>query len=182
MKQAKKKTATKAPEPSKASPTPEAKTEAPKAAEPAAPAGGKAKKLPPHLAALRKQQEELKAQQEAEARAVAERQARIAEIEKQEAEEAKRKEEAKALKKQREKEKIEQQKKEGTYLTKAQREEKARNELKLQQMRAAGIVVAGLEGGDAKKKPVYDGKKKGGKKNPLQAKVRYFSSHHLQIG
>ena len=37
------------------------------------------------------------------------------------------------MKKQKEKEKIEQQKRDGTYLTKAQREEKLRNEMKLKQ-------------------------------------------------
>lgn len=155
----------------------ESKAEAPQTVEPStaggkAVAGGKGKKLPPHLEIIRKQQEELRLRQEAEAKSLAERQARIAEIEKQEAEEAQRKEEAKAIKKQREKEKIEQQKKEGTYLTKAQKEEKARNEKKLQQMLASGIKVGGLEGGEEKKKPTYDSKKrKIGKKNPLEAKV-----------
>jgi len=75
------------------------------------------------------------------------------------------------LKKQKEKEKIEQQKKEGTYLTKAQREEKLRNEMKLKQMMASGVKVGGLEGGE-KKKVVYDNKKKkGGRKNPEELKV-----------
>lgn len=45
-------------------------------------------------------------------------------------------------------------------MTKAQREEKARNERKLQQMLAAGIKVNALEGEEPKKKPVYDDKKK----------------------
>ena len=49
-------------------------------------------------------------------------------------------------------------------MTKAQKEEKARNERKLQQMIAAGIKVGPSEGEGEKKKPVYD-KKKGGKKN-----------------
>jgi hypothetical protein len=75
------------------------------------------------------------------------------------------------LKKQKEKEKIEQQKKDGTFLTKAQREEKLRNEMKLKQMLAAGVKVGGTEGGE-KKKPVYDNKKKkGGRKNPEEIKV-----------
>lgn len=74
------------------------------------------------------------------------------------------------MKKQRERERVEQQKKEGTYLSKAQREEKLRNEMKLKQMIAAGVKVGGLEGGE-KKKVVYDKKKKGGRKNPEEAKV-----------
>ena len=75
------------------------------------------------------------------------------------------------MKKQKEKERIEQQKREGTYLTKAQREEKLRNEMKLKQMIAAGVKVGGLDG-DEKKKAVYDNKKKkGGRKNPEEAKV-----------
>lgn len=45
-------------------------------------------------------------------------------------------------------------------MTKAQKEEKARNERKLQQMLAAGIKVNALEGEESKKKPVYDDKKK----------------------
>ena len=105
----------------------------------------------------------------------AEEKARIEEIERREAEEEKRKEEAKALKKQKEKERIEQQKREGTYLTKAQREEKLRNEMKLKQMVAAGLKVGGLEGGQEKKKVVYDSKKKkSGRRNPEELKVRYI--------
>jgi translation initiation factor 5B len=77
------------------------------------------------------------------------------------------------LKKQREKERIEQQKKEGTYLTKAQRDEKLRNEMKLKQMIAAGVKVGGNETAE-KKKPVYDKKKKGGRKNPEEAKVGFY--------
>ncbi|KAH7383733.1 putative eukaryotic translation initiation factor 5B [Cadophora sp. MPI-SDFR-AT-0126] len=133
-------------------------------------AGGKGKKLPAALAKLQQQQEELKRREEEKARALAEEKARIEEEERREAEEEKRKEEAKALKKQKEKERIEQQKKDGTYLTKAQREEKLRNEMKLKQMIAAGVKVGGAEGGE-KKKAVYDKKKKGGRKNPEEAKL-----------
>jgi len=85
-----------------------------------------------------------------------EEKARIEEEERQASEEAKRKEEEKAKRKLKEKEKIEQLKKEGKFLTKAQKEEKARNERKLQQMIAAGIKVGGLEEGESeqpKKKP-----------------------------
>ncbi|KAE8450544.1 hypothetical protein EG329_006275 [Mollisiaceae sp. DMI_Dod_QoI] len=167
---AKKKTATPAakaaPEPTKVA---ESKVEEPVAGKPAA--GGKGKKLPPALAKLQAQQEELKRREEEKARLMAEEKARIEEEERREAEEEKRREEAKALKKQREKEKIEQQKREGTYLTKAQREEKLRNEMKLKQMLASGVKVGGLEG-EQKKKPTYDNKKKkGGRKNPEEIKA-----------
>ncbi|KAF1940029.1 hypothetical protein EJ02DRAFT_513428 [Clathrospora elynae] len=136
------------------------------APEAAPAAGGKKKKLSPALAALQKQQEERKQREEAIARAEAEEKARLEELERQEAEEVKRKEEAKALKKQREREKIEQQKKEGTYLTKAQREAKAKNELRLEQMlTVGGVKVVGKDAALAaeaaqKKKPVYDDRKK----------------------
>ncbi|KAK3398659.1 hypothetical protein B0T20DRAFT_214918 [Sordaria brevicollis] len=123
-------------------------------------AGGKKKKLPAHLLALQKQQEELRRRQEEEARLIAEEKARIEEEERLAAEEAKRKEEERARKKEKEKQRIEQLKKEGKFMTKAQREEKARNERKLQQMLAAGIKVNALEGEEPKKKPVYDDKKK----------------------
>ncbi|KAH8789544.1 putative eukaryotic translation initiation factor 5B [Hyaloscypha sp. PMI_1271] len=168
---AKKKTAApaaKAPEAAK--PVTEVKTEEPTTSRPAA--GGKGKKLPAALAKLQQQQEELKRRQEEQARIAAEEKARIEEEERREAEEEKRREEAKALKKQKEKERIDQQKREGTYLTKAQREEKLRNEMKLKQMIAAGVKVGGLDGDEKKKKAVYDNKKKkGGRKNPEEAKL-----------
>jgi len=134
---------------------------------------GKKKKLPAHLAMIQKQQEELRKRMDDEARLAAEEQAKLEEEEKRSAEETKRREEQKALKKQKEKERIEQLKKEGKYMTKAQKEEKARNERKLQQMMAAGIKVGGLEGdgeGQDKKpkKVVYDSRKKG---NKMQEKV-----------
>lgn len=166
---AKKKTtapAVKAPE--TAQPVVEAKVNEPVASKPVA--GGKGKKLPPALAKLQKEQEELRRRQEEKAKFEADEKRRIEEEERKEAEEEKRREEAKALKKQKEKEKIEQQKRDGTYLTKAQREEKLRNEMKLKQMMAAGVKVGGLEGGE-KKKPTYDKKKKGGRKNPEEIKA-----------
>ncbi|KIN08402.1 hypothetical protein OIDMADRAFT_152671 [Oidiodendron maius Zn] len=166
---AKKKTTTapaaKAPEPT---PVAETKVEEPVAAKPSA--GGKAKKIPAALAKLQREQEELRRRQEEKARLAAEEKSRIEEEERREAEEEKRREEAKALKKQKEKERIEQQKREGTYLTKAQRDEKLRNEMKLKQMIAAGVKVGGSETVE-KKKPVYDKKKKGGRKNPEEAKL-----------
>ncbi|KAJ3540248.1 hypothetical protein NM208_g5149 [Fusarium decemcellulare] len=155
----------KAAEPAKAS-APEKKEEeaAPEAAAPAPEptAGGKKKKLPAHLAMLQKQQEDLRRQREEAERLEAEAKAQAQEDERQAAEEEKRREEAKALKKQKEKERIEQLKKEGKYLTKAQKEEKARNERKLQQMLAAGIQVGPAEGGEKQKtKPADNRRKKG---------------------
>ncbi|UPX10232.1 eukaryotic translation initiation factor 5B [Ascochyta rabiei] len=129
--------------------------------EPAAAAGGKKKKVPAALAALQKQQEALRKQQEEQARLEAEDKARAEEEERLAEEEAKRKEEAKAAKKQREKEKVEQLKKEGKYMTKAQKEAKAKADLRLKQMLESGAKVAALEGeAEAAKKPKYDDRKK----------------------
>ncbi|KAF1949727.1 hypothetical protein CC80DRAFT_598721 [Byssothecium circinans] len=143
-----------------ASPAPSAPT--PAASTPAAAPGGKKKKLNPALAALQKQQEERKRREEEAARADAEEKARIAEEERLAAEEEQKKAEAKALKRQKEKEKIEQLKKEGKYLTKAQKEAKARNELRLKQMLdSGGAKVEALDETAAeKKKPTYDNRKK----------------------
>ncbi|KAI2636873.1 hypothetical protein GGS26DRAFT_457617 [Hypomontagnella submonticulosa] len=164
---AKKKTTTPAPAPKAAEPAKpaaEEKKEAPAAAPAPEAAGKKGKKLPAHLLAIQKQQEELRRQREEAERQAAEEKARLEELEKQEAEASKRREEEKARKKQKEKERIEQLKKEGKFLTKAQREEKARNERKLQQMIAAGIKVGPSEDGEEKKKKVvYDSKKRGKK-------------------
>jgi translation initiation factor 5B len=103
---------------------------------------------------LRKRREEEERLQ-VEAKVRAEEEDRLAE------EDTKRREEVKALKKQKEKERIEQLKKEGKFLTKAQKEEKARNERKLQQMLAAGIKVGPQESSEEpKKKAVYDSRKK----------------------
>lgn len=136
------------------------------------------------MAALQKQQEEIKRRQEEQARFAAEEKARIEEEERLEAEEEKKREEAKALKKQKEKEKIEQLKKEGKFMTKAQKEEKAKNERKLQQMIAAGTLKVGstdTDGtADEKKKVVYDNKKKG-KRNPAQQKVSQLSPFPVGI-
>ncbi|XXG99279.1 hypothetical protein Hte_005616 [Hypoxylon texense] len=166
---AKKKTTTPAPAPKAepAKPVVEEKQEAPAPA--AADAGGKkGKKIPAHLLAIQKQQEALRQQREESERLAAEEKARLEEQERQEEEANKRREEEKARKKQKEKEKIEQLKKEGKFLTKAQREEKARNERKLQQMIAAGIKVGPSEDGseEKKKKVVYDSKKRGKKSDP----------------
>ncbi|KAI1201400.1 hypothetical protein F5X97DRAFT_290419 [Nemania serpens] len=167
---AKKKTTTPAPAPAAKAAEPakavvEEKKEAPAPSAPTEASGKKGKKLPPHLAALQKQQEELRRQREDAERATELEKARLEEIEKQEAEELKRKEEEKARKKQKEKERIEQLKKDGKYLTKAQREEKARNERKLQQMIAAGLQVGPSEDGEEKKKKATYDTRKRGKKN-----------------
>ncbi|KAF6843104.1 eukaryotic translation initiation factor 5b [Colletotrichum musicola] len=155
--------AQKAAEPAKAAPEKESPTIA-AAPAPVDEKAGKKKKIPAHLALIQKQQEELRRRKEEESRLAEEEKARIAEEERRLEEEAKKREEAKALKKQKEKEKIEQLKKEGKFMTKAQKEEKARNERKLQQMLAAGIKVGPADDGAEKKKVVYENRKKGGRK------------------
>ncbi|KAI4277678.1 MAG: hypothetical protein L6R38_005391 [Xanthoria sp. 2 TBL-2021] len=155
-----------APKTEPAKPIPEAKPQ-PVPAAAAEPVKGK-KKVPGALAALQKQQEELRRKQEEDARAEAEEKARRAEEERLAAEEERKKEEARARRKEKEKEKKEQLKKEGKLLTKAQIEQNKKNELKREQMLAAGAQVAGLEDHEAgeKKKPVYDNKRKKGLKKP----------------
>ncbi|PFH55969.1 hypothetical protein XA68_17314 [Ophiocordyceps unilateralis] len=129
---------------------------------------GKKKKVPAHLALIQKQQEDLRRRREEEDRREAEAKALAEEEERLAAEDLKRKEEQKAIKKQKEKERVEQLKKEGKFLTKAQREEKARNERKLQQMLAAGVRVGPQESADAetKKKAIHESKKRRGKNEP----------------
>ncbi|KAJ5455439.1 Mitochondrial translation initiation factor IF-2 [Penicillium sp. IBT 31633x] len=133
--------------------------------EPVAPAAaadtGKKKKLPPHLAALQKQQELLRKQREEEERILAEEKAAAAKQQLLDEEEEKKRAEARERKKEKERERKEQLRREGKLLTKAQREAKERNELRMQQMLAAGGKVAGLqEGGEKKTRPVYENKKK----------------------
>ncbi|KAK7423764.1 eukaryotic translation initiation factor 5B [Neonectria magnoliae] len=148
--------AAKAAEPVQAAPEKEVAAPAP-----APETGGKKKKIPAHLALIQKQQEELRRREEDNAKARAEAQRLAEEEERLIAEEEKRREEAKAIKKQKEKEKIEQLKKEGKFLTKAQKEEKARNERRLQQMLAAGIKVGPQEGtSEPKGKPAQDARRK----------------------
>lgn len=109
----------------------------------------------------------MRKQQEEREKADAAERARIEEEERLAAEEEKRKEEARARKKEKDKEKKEQLKKEGKLMTPAQREAHRRNELKREQMLAAGVKVAGLDEEPAeRKKPVYDNKKKKGLKKP----------------
>ncbi|KAM0327928.1 hypothetical protein ACHAQA_005327 [Verticillium albo-atrum] len=139
-------------------------TPAAAAAAPAA-ADGKKKKIPAHLLAIQKQQEELRRKQEEAERLKEEEKRRAEEDARRSEEEIKAREEARALKKQKEKEKIEQLKKEGKYMTKAQKEEKARNERKLQQMIDAGIKIGpGDEEGEAAEKKKSADRKKGSRK------------------
>ncbi|OJD23795.1 translation initiation factor aIF-2 [Blastomyces percursus] len=144
-------------EPSK--PVAEEKPAAP-AASPAADTGAKKRKVPAHLAAIQRQQEALRKQQEEIARLEAEEKAAAEERERQIEEEERKKEEARQRRKEREREKKEQLRREGKLLTKAQKEAQQRNELRKQQMLAAGAVVQGLEEPVEKKKPVYENKKK----------------------
>jgi translation initiation factor 5B len=97
-------------------------------------------------------------------------------------EDLKKKEEAKAAKKQKEKEKIEQLKKEGKYLTKAQKEAKAKNDLRLKQMlEVGGAKVAALEEPAANKKPVYvDRKKKRSKAQEKEQKEAEEAAKKLE--
>jgi translation initiation factor 5B len=154
--------------PEKAAPAPQAKAaprDEPKAEptpEPASAAPGK-KKVNAALAAIQRQQAEMKRRQEEKERAVAEERARIEEEELREEEDAKRKEELRTAKKLREKEKIEQQKREGTFRTKAQREADAKAQLRLKQLVDSGTVkVGGLDGAEheSSKKAVIDRRKK----------------------
>ncbi|CAI7621039.1 unnamed protein product [Penicillium glandicola] len=138
----------------------EAKKDEAAAAAPA-PETGKKKKLPPHLAALQRQQEALRQQREEEERIAAEEKAAAEKQRLLDEEEEKKRAEARERKKEKEREKKEQLRKEGKLLTKAQKEAKERNELRMQQMLAAGGKVAGLqEGADKKQRPVYENKKK----------------------
>lgn len=149
--------------------------EAPVAAAPetAAP-GGKKKKLPPALAALQKQQEDLRRKQEEDAKA-AEESKRLAEEERaREEEEEKHREEQKAAKKAKEKAKVEQMKKEGTYKTDKQRQDEAHQKLRLQQMLDSGVKVAGIDGDveTTKKSSKDDRKKKNLRKEAEERKAK----------
>ncbi|EPS43485.1 hypothetical protein H072_2544 [Dactylellina haptotyla CBS 200.50] len=132
------------------------------AAEPA----GKKKKVSAAVAAIQRQQEARKKIEE-EQRRVEEDARRVAEEEEARvAEEEKKKDEVKLRKKEKEKEKREQLKKEGKYMTPAQKAQQKANQMRLQQMVDAGMQIEGLadSSAPAKKKPVYDKKKKKGGK------------------
>lgn len=144
----------------------------PEVAPIAEPSKGK-KKLPGALAAIQKQQEALKKQQEEQARLAAEERARIEEEERLAAEEEKKKAEARARRKEREKEKKEQLRKEGKLLTKAQKEQAQRDEIKREQMLAVGAIkVAGIDEPTDKKKPIYDNKRRKGLKKQGDEEAR----------
>jgi translation initiation factor 5B len=149
---------------------------APVAAAPE-PAGGKKKKLNPALAALQKQQEELKRKQEEDARLAEEAKRRDEEEQKRIEEEERKKEEAKAAKKAKEKARIEQQKREGTYKTEKQRQDEAHAKLRLQQMlESGGAKVAGIEDtageSGAKKSSKDDRRKKNPRKEAEERKAQ----------
>ncbi|KAL2352538.1 hypothetical protein BJ546DRAFT_212982 [Cryomyces antarcticus] len=167
---AKKKPATPAaaakPEPVNAAPA--AKAEAPPTADTGA--GGKKKRLNPALAALQKQQEELRRREAEQARAEAEEKARIEEEERLAAEELKKKEEAKAQKKLRDKQKIDELKKSGQYKTKAQKEAEANAKRRLQQMLDSGAQVAAFNEPTDKKKSRDDNRKRKGIKKVEEPK------------
>lgn len=160
-------------------PTPAAKAEevkpsAVEKAEAAAPVadkdekGGKKKKVPAHLAAIQKQQEALARQREEQAKIEAEEKAVEEERIRQEAEEEQKKAEARQRKKEKEKEKKEQLRKEGKLLSDADRKRRQQQELRMKQMLESGVKVAGLtEGAEEKKKPAYDKKRKGPKKEEV---------------
>ncbi|KAK5175402.1 eukaryotic translation initiation factor 5B [Saxophila tyrrhenica] len=141
----------------------------------AEPAGSKKKKLPAGLAALQKQQEELRAREEAEKRAAEEAKQRDEEERKRIEEEEMQKEEARAAKKAKEKARIEQQKREGTYKTEKQRKDEAQQKLRLQQMLDSGAQVAAMKEGDSDtgaKKPKDDRKKRNLKKEAEERKAQ----------
>ncbi|KAI9218279.1 P-loop containing nucleoside triphosphate hydrolase protein [Blastocladiella britannica] len=112
-----------------------------------------------------------RAAEEEAARVEAEERRREEEERKRVEEEERVREEARLLKKEQQKAKKEQLRKEGKLLTKTQQEAKRRNELKLQQLLAAGVVVPALtqgagqdddadQGDRPKKRVVYENKKK----------------------
>lgn len=169
-----KKKSTPAPAPAKKD---EAKAEEEAAAAAAVPepaAGGKKKKLPAGLAALQKQQEELRLRQQEDERLRQEEKARIAEEDRLSKEEEQAKVEARAAKKERERKKIEEAKKAGTYKTDKQRKDEAQAKLRLQQMLESGAKVAGIEGeGEEKKKaPKDDRRKRNPRKEAEERKAR----------
>ena len=124
------------------------------------PALPKGKKVPAHIAAMRAAMEEKMRVEEELRNAEKERLRKIEEEEARLAAEEQRLADQKAAKKQKEKEKLAKAKAEGRLLTPAQKREREIAEKKKQAMLASGMIVAGLQGGEERKKPVY-GKKKG---------------------
>merc|ERR1740139_61978 len=108
-----------------------------------------------------------KAEEEAIKLAEEAEQKRVEDLERAEEEERQRILDEKERKKRMKKEKIEKQKKEGTYMTPAQKKKAAATALRLEAMRAAGMVVP--DAGVKKKKVVYGSKKKGKKITEVKA-------------
>lgn len=130
--------------------------------------GGSKRKVPAHLAAIQKQQEALARQREEQARLEAEERAAEEDLLKKDAEEEAKKAEARQRKKDKEKEKKEQLRKEGKLLSEADRKRKQQQDLRMKQMLESGVKVAGLtESPEEKKKPSWEKKRKGPKKEEV---------------
>jgi translation initiation factor 5B len=140
--------------------------DAPTTSKPAGSEAAKGKKPNAKVLALQKALEARKKEEERIAAEYAAEQARVdaenAAIE----EEERKKEEAQQRKKEKERAKIAEQKASGTFMTKKQKEAAAIAERRRQEMLDAGMVVEGLQGNTAaKKRPIYDSKRK--KKGPV---------------
>lgn len=131
------------------------------------------KKVPAGLAAL-KRQLELKKQQDEEKRRIEEEEELLAqEEEKLAAEDEAREEAEREAKKEREKLKREQLKAEGKLLTKKQKEEKKLQERRREQLLQSNVSVAGLQDQQEKPKRVVYDKKKSTKPKPLTEKQEH---------
>mmetsp|Transcript_21307 Transcript_21307/g.31818 ORF Transcript_21307/g.31818 Transcript_21307/m.31818 type:complete len:964 (-) Transcript_21307:105-2996(-) len=125
----------------------------------------KGKLVAERLRLQREEEERVRALEEAEAK-------RIAEIEAAEEAERKRVEEEKERKKQKQREKIEQQKRDGTYMTKAQKAKAKQAALRLEAMKAAGMVPGEKTKDDGPtSKPSYKEKKISKKKQEEMQKA-----------
>lgn len=137
--------------------------------------GAKGKKAPNAAIAALRRQMELRKQQEEEERLYREEEERLIkeEEEKRLAEEAKA-EELRKVKKEKEKARKERLKAEGKLLTKKQKEEKKLQERRREQLLQSGVVVEGLLNKDqaepTKKKVVYNDRKKKASKSADKAK------------
>ncbi|XP_065836749.1 eukaryotic translation initiation factor 5B-like [Oscarella lobularis] len=116
---------------------------------------------------LKEEEERLKAEEEARIRAEEEKEAKRLEALRLE-------QERKERKKQRDREKKQRQKEAGTYLTPAQKQERARQQQMLLAMKAQGIVIPALEKkeGESRGKPVrYDTKRRRNKEKETKDAV-----------